>query len=206
MMKVGFPSASEADFTFVREIIEERAIPEDVTIQVLVQSRPELIDRTFEAIAGAKNAIIHFYNSTSTLQRKVVFGLDRDGIKRIAVDAARYCKSLESTVPDTNIRYEYSPESFTGTELDFAKEICDAVVDVIDPSPSNKIIINLPATVEMASANTYGDMIEWMHRNLNRRDDIILSLHPHNDRGTGVAAAEFGLMAGADRVEGTLCT
>ena len=203
-IEVGFPSASEADFTFVREIIEERAIPEDVTIQVLVQSRPELIDRTFESIAGAKNAIIHFYNSTSTLQRKVVFGLDRDGIKKIAVDAARYCKSLESTVPDTNIRYEYSPESFTGTELDFAKEICDAVVDVIDPSPSNKIIINLPATVEMASANTYGDMIEWMHRNLNRRDDIILSLHPHNDRGTGVAAAEFGLMAGADRVEGTL--
>ena len=203
-IEVGFPSASEADFTFVREIIEERAIPDDVTIQVLVQSRPELIDRTFESIAGAKNAIIHFYNSTSTLQRKVVFGLDRDGIKKIAVDAAKYCRSLESTVPDTNIRYEYSPESFTGTELDFAKEICDAVVDVIDPSPSNKIIINLPATVEMASANTYGDMIEWMHRNLNRRDDIILSLHPHNDRGTGVAAAEFGLMAGADRVEGTL--
>ena len=203
-IEVGFPSASEADFTFVREIIEEKAIPDDVTIQVLVQSRPELIDRTFESIAGAKNAIIHFYNSTSTLQRKVVFGLDREGIKKIAVDAARYCKSLESTVPDTNIRYEYSPESFTGTELDFAKEICDAVVDAIDPSPSNKIIINLPATVEMASANTYGDMIEWMHCNLNRRDDIILSLHPHNDRGTGVAAAEFGLMAGADRVEGTL--
>ena len=203
-IEVGFPSASEADFTFVREIIEEKAIPDDVTIQVLVQSRPELIDRTFESIAGAKNAIIHFYNSTSTLQRKVVFGLDRAGIKKIAVDAARYCKSLESTVPDTKIRYEYSPESFTGTELDFAKEICDAVVDAIDPSPSNKIIINLPATVEMASANTYGDMIEWMHCNLNRRDDIILSLHPHNDRGTGVAAAEFGLMAGADRVEGTL--
>ena len=203
-IEVGFPSASEADFIFVREIIEEKAIPDDVTIQVLVQSRPELIDRTFESIAGAKNAIIHFYNSTSTLQRKVVFGLDREGIKKIAVDAARYCKSLESTVPDTNIRYEYSPESFTGTELDFAKEICDAVVDAIDPSPSNKIIINLPATVEMASANTYGDMIEWMHCNLNRRDDIILSLHPHNDRGTGVAAAEFGLMAGADRVEGTL--
>ena len=203
-IEVGFPSASEADFTFVREIIEEKAIPDDVTIQVLVQSRPELIDRTFESIAGAKNAIIHFYNSTSTLQRKVVFGLDREGIKKIAVDAARYCKSLESTVPDTNIRYEYSPESFTGTELDFAKEICDAVVDAIDPSPSKKIIINLPATVEMASANTYGDMIEWMHCNLNRRDDIILSLHPHNDRGTGVAAAEFGLMAGADRVEGTL--
>ena len=203
-IEVGFPSASEADFTFVREIIEEKAIPDDVTIQVLVQSRPELIDRTFESIAGAKNAIIHFYNSTSTLQRKVVFGLDCEGIKKIAVDAARYCKSLESTVPDTNIRYEYSPESFTGTELDFAKEICDAVVDAIDPSPSKKIIINLPATVEMASANTYGDMIEWMHCNLNRRDDIILSLHPHNDRGTGVAAAEFGLMAGADRVEGTL--
>ena len=203
-IEVGFPSASEADFTFVREIIEEKAIPDDVTIQVLVQSRPELIDRTFESINGAKNAIIHFYNSTSTLQRKVVFGLDREGIIKIAVDAARHCKSLESSVPDTNIRYEYSPESFTGTELDFAKEICDAVVDAIDPSPSNKIIINLPATVEMASANTYGDMIEWMHRNLNRRDDIILSLHPHNDRGTGVAAAEFGLMAGADRVEGTL--
>ena len=203
-IEVGFPSASEADFTFVREIIEEKAIPDDVTIQVLVQSRPELIDRTFESIAGAKNAIIHFYNSTSTLQRKVVFGLDCEGIKKIAVDAARYCKNLESTVPDTNIRYEYSPESFTGTELDFAKEICDAVVDAIDPSPSKKIIINLPATVEMASANTYGDMIEWMHCNLNRRDDIILSLHPHNDRGTGVAAAEFGLMAGADRVEGTL--
>ena len=203
-IEVGFPSASEADFTFVREIIEENAIPDDVTIQVLVQSRPELIERTFESISGAKNAIVHFYNSTSTLQRNVVFGLDKKGIKQIAVDAARYCKSLESAVPDTDIRYEYSPESFTGTELDFAKEICDAVVDVIDPSPSKRIIINLPATVEMASANTYGDMIEWMHRNLNRRDDIILSLHPHNDRGTGVAAAEFGLMAGADRVEGTL--
>ena len=203
-IEVGFPSASEADFTFVREIIEENAIPDDVTIQVLVQSRPELIERTYESIRGAKNAIVHFYNSTSTLQRNVVFGLDKKGIKQIAVDAARYCKSLESAVPDTDIRYEYSPESFTGTELDFAKEICDAVVDVIDPSPSKRIIINLPATVEMASANTYGDMIEWMHRNLNRRDDIILSLHPHNDRGTGVAAAEFGLMAGADRVEGTL--
>jgi 2-isopropylmalate synthase len=203
-IEVGFPSASEADFTFVREIIEENAIPDDVTIQVLVQSRPELIERTYESIRGVKNAIVHFYNSTSTLQRNVVFGLDKKGIKQIAVDAARYCKSLESAVPDTDIRYEYSPESFTGTELDFAKEICDAVVDVIDPSPSKRIIINLPATVEMASANTYGDMIEWMHRNLNRRDDIILSLHPHNDRGTGVAAAEFGLMAGADRVEGTL--
>ena len=203
-IEVGFPSASDADFTFVREIIEEGAIPDDVTIQVLVQSRQELIDRTYQAISGAKQAIVHFYNSTSTLQREVVFGMDTDGIKTIATDAASYCKSLESSIPDTNIRYEYSPESFTGTELPFAKEICDAVVDIIDPSPNNKIILNLPATVEMASANTYGDMIEWMHRNLNRRDEIILSLHPHNDRGTGVAAAEFGLMAGADRVEGTL--
>ena len=203
-IEVGFPSASDADFTFVREIIEEGAIPDDVTIQVLVQSRRELIDRTYQAISGAKQAIVHFYNSTSTLQREVVFGMDTDGIKTIATDAASYCKSLESSIPDTNIRYEYSPESFTGTELPFAKEICDAVVDIIDPSPNNKIILNLPATVEMASANTYGDMIEWMHRNLNRRDEIILSLHPHNDRGTGVAAAEFGLMAGADRVEGTL--
>ena len=203
-IEVGFPSASDADFTFVREIIEEGAIPDDVTIQVLVQSRRELIDRTYQAISGAKQAIVHFYNSTSTLQREVVFGMDTDGIKTIATDAASYCKSLESSIPDTNIRYEYSPESFTGTELPFAKEICDAVVDIIEPSPNYKIILNLPATVEMASANTYGDMIEWMHRNLNRRDEIILSLHPHNDRGTGVAAAEFGLMAGADRVEGTL--
>lgn len=203
-IEVGFPSASEADFQFVREIIEANAIPDDVTIQVLVQSREELINRTFESIAGSKQAIIHFYNSTSTLQRQVVFGMDTVGITKIATDAAEICKNLESTVPDTNIRYEYSPESFTGTELVYAKEVCDAVTEVIDPGPDNKLIINLPATVEMATANTYGDMIEWMHRNLNRREDIILSLHPHNDRGTGVAAAEFGIMAGADRVEGTL--
>ena len=203
-IEVGFPSASEADFQFVREIIEANAIPDDVTIQVLVQSREELINRTFESIAGSKQAIIHFYNSTSTLQRQVVFGMDTLGITKIATDAAEICKNLESAVPDTNIRYEYSPESFTGTELTYAKEICDAVTEVIDPGPDNKLIINLPATVEMATANTYGDMIEWMHRNLNRREDIILSLHPHNDRGTGVAAAEFGIMAGADRVEGTL--
>ncbi len=203
-IEVGFPSASEADFQFVREIIEANAIPDDVTIQVLVQSREELINRTFESIAGSKQAIIHFYNSTSTLQRQVVFGMDTVGITKIATDAAEICKNLESTAPDTNIRYEYSPESFTGTELVYAKEVCDAVTEVIDPGPDNKLIINLPATVEMATANTYGDMIEWMHRNLNRREDIILSLHPHNDRGTGVAAAEFGLMAGADRVEGTL--
>ena len=203
-IEVGFPSASEADFQFVREIIEANAIPDDVTIQVLVQSREELINRTFESIAGSKQAIIHFYNSTSTLQRQVVFGMDTVGITKIATDAAEICKNLESTLPDTNIRYEYSPESFTGTELVYAKEVCDAVTEVIDPGPDNKLIINLPATVEMATANTYGDMIEWMHRNLNRREDIILSLHPHNDRGTGVAAAEFGIMAGADRVEGTL--
>ena len=203
-IEVGFPSASEADFQFVREIIDANAIPDDVTIQVLVQSREELINRTFESIAGSKQAIIHFYNSTSTLQREVVFGIDRIGITKIATDAAQICRNLESSVPDTKIRYEYSPESFTGTELSYAKEICDAVTEVIDPSPDNKLIINLPDTVEMATANTYGDMIEWMHRNLNRREDIILSLHPHNDRGTGVAAAEFGIMAGADRVEGTL--
>ncbi len=203
-IEVGFPSASEADFQFVREIIDANAIPDDVTIQVLVQSREELINRTFESIAGSKQAIIHFYNSTSTLQREVVFGVDRIGITKIATDAAQICRNLESSVPDTKIRYEYSPESFTGTELSYAREICDAVTEVIDPSPDNKLIINLPATVEMATANTYGDMIEWMHRNLNRREDIILSLHPHNDRGTGVAAAEFGIMAGADRVEGTL--
>ena len=203
-IEVGFPSASEADFQFVREIIDANAIPDDVTIQVLVQSREELINRTFESVAGSKQAIIHFYNSTSTLQREVVFGIDRIGITKIATDAAEICRNLESSVPDTKIRYEYSPESFTGTELSYAREICDAVTEVIDPSPDNKLIINLPATVEMATANTYGDMIEWMHRNLNRREDIILSLHPHNDRGTGVAAAEFGIMAGADRVEGTL--
>ena len=203
-IEVGFPSASQTDFDFVREIIEDGAIPDDVTIQVLVQSRRELIERTYEAIDGAHTAIVHFYNSTSTLQREVVFGLDMAGITKIATDAAALAKSLEPTVPNTRVRYEYSPESFTGTELTFARDICDAVTEIIDPTPDNKLIINLPATVEMATANTYGDMIEWMHRNLARRDEIILSLHPHNDRGTGVAAAEFGVMAGADRVEGTL--
>jgi 2-isopropylmalate synthase len=203
-IEVGFPSASQTDFDFVREIIEGNAIPDDVTIQVLVQSRKELIERTYESIAGARQAIVHFYNSTSTLQREVVFGLNMAGITKIATDAAGYAKELEASVPGTKIRYEYSPESFTGTELPFAKQVCDAVTEVIDPTVDNKLIINLPATVEMATANTYGDMIEWMHRNLNRREQIILSLHPHNDRGTGVAAAEFGIMAGADRVEGTL--
>ncbi len=203
-IEVGFPSASDTDFNFVREIIEKGAIPDDVTIQVLTQCRPELIRRTYEAIAGAKQAIVHIYNSTSTLQRKVVFGLDEDGIVDIALAGARLCRELESTVPGTRVHYEYSPESFTGTELPFAKRICDEVVDILDPTPDRTVIINLPATVEMSTANVYGDMIEWMHRNLARRDEIVLSLHPHNDRGTGVAAAEFGVMAGADRVEGTL--
>ena len=202
-IEVGFPSASQTDFDFVREIIEQDKIPDDVTIQVLTQSREPLIRRTFEAVEGAKQAIVHFYNSTSTLQREVVFGLDEDGIVDIALEAAHLCRELESTT-DTQIHYEYSPESFTGTELEFAKRICDEVIDVLDPTPNRTVIINLPATVEMSTANIYGDMIEWMHRNLARRDEIVLSLHPHNDRGTGVAAAEFGLMAGADRVEGTL--
>ncbi len=203
-IEVGFPSASDTDFTFVREIVEQGAIPDDVTIQVLTQCRPELIKRTYESIEGAHQAIVHFYNSTSTLQREVVFGLDTVGITKIATDAAALCRSLESQVSGTRVRYEYSPESFTGTELPFAKEICDAVVEVLEPTLDRLAIINLPATVEMSSANIYGDMIEWMHRNLAQRDLIVLSLHPHNDRGTGVAAAEFGIMAGADRVEGTL--
>ncbi len=202
-IEVGFPSASDTDFGFVREIIEQGAIPDDVTIQVLTQCRPELIKRTFEAIDGAKQAIVHIYNSTSTLQRKVVFGLDEDGIVDIALKGAALCRELESTIPNTKVHYEYSPESFTGTELPFAKRICDEVIDILDPTDKT-VIINLPATVEMSTANIYGDMIEWMHRNLARRDEIVLSLHPHNDRGTGVAAAEFGVMAGADRVEGTL--
>ena len=202
-IEVGFPSASQTDFDFVREIIEQGKIPDDVTIQVLTQCREELIRRTFEAVDGAKQAIVHIYNSTSTLQRKVVFGLDEDGIVDIALKGAQLCRDLESTT-DTQIHYEYSPESFTGTELPFAKRICDEVIDVLDPTDERTVIINLPATVEMSTANIYGDMIEWMHRNLARRDEIVLSLHPHNDRGTGVAAAEFGVMAGADRVEGTL--
>lgn len=203
-IEVGFPSASDTDFEFVRSIIEEGAIPDNVTIQVLTQARTELIDRTFESIKGAKNAIVHLYNSTSTVQRRVVFGLDEDGIVDIAIKGAEDCKRNEALMGDTNIRYEYSPESFTGTELPFAKRICEAVMDVLEPTVENPIILNLPATVEVSTANIYGDMIEWMHTNLDRRDSIVLSLHPHNDRGTGVAAAEFGVMAGADRVEGTL--
>ena len=203
-IEVGFPSASQTDFDFVREIIEKDMIPDDVTIQVLVQAREHLIRRTFEACAGAKNVIVHFYNSTSKLQRRVVFRKDRDAIKKLATDAAALITDIAQDYPDTNWRWEYSPESFTGTELEFAKEVCDAVVDVVAPTPDNPIIINLPATVEMITPNVYADSIEWMHRNLDNRESIILSLHPHNDRGTGVAAAELGYLAGGDRIEGCL--
>ncbi|WP_437322880.1 2-isopropylmalate synthase [Sorangium sp. So ce381] len=203
-IEVGFPSASQPDFDFVRWIIDQGLIPDDVTIQVLTQARAELIERTFEAIRGARRAIVHLYNSTSTLQRRVVFGLDRAGIAEIAVRGARLVKELAARLPETEVVLEYSPESFTGTELDFAKEICEAVMDVWEPTPSRKIILNLPATVEMSTPNVYADQIEWMHRNLKQRDSIVLSVHPHNDRGTAVAAAELAVMAGADRVEGTL--
>ncbi len=203
-IEVGFPSASQTDFDFCRELIEGGHIPDDVTIQVLTQCRDHLVERTFDAIRGAKQAIVHFYNSTSVLQRRVVFGLDQDGIVDIAVQAARLCRKLEETVPDTDVYYEYSPESYTGTELDFAVRICNEVIAVIDPSPDHKLIVNLPATVEMATPNVYADSIEWMVRHLDRREAVVVSLHPHNDRGTGVAAAELGYLAGADRIEGCL--
>src|SRR5262245_37196982 len=204
-IEVGFPAASQTDFDFIRQLIEQDLIPDDVTVQVLSQCREHLIDRTFESLRGARRAIVHIYNSTSVLQRRVVFGLDKDGITDIATQGARLCqKYAEIHTPDTEIYYEYSPESYTGTELTYALEICSAVIDVIDPTPDRPIIINLPATVEMATPNVYADSIEWMSRNLPRRNSVILSLHPHNDRGTGVAAAELGLLAGADRVEGCL--
>jgi 2-isopropylmalate synthase len=204
-IEVGFPSASQTDYDFVRQLIEQDLIPDDVTIQVLTQCREHLIDRTFESIRGAKRAIVHFYNSTSVLQRRVVFGLDKDGITDIATSGARLCKKYQEIhTPDTDVFYEYSPESYTGTELDYALEVCSAVIDVIDPTPDRPLIINLPATVEMATPNVYADSIEWMHRHLPRRDSVVLSLHPHNDRGTAVAAAELGVLAGADRVEGCL--
>jgi 2-isopropylmalate synthase len=203
-IEVGFPSASQTDFDFVRLLIEDSWIPEDVTIQVLTQARDHLIERTYESIKGAKSAIVHFYNSTSVLQRRVVFGQDKDGIKEIALSAARKCLELESTVPETSVYYEYSPESYTGTELEFAVEVCNAVAEVIKPTPERKLIINLPATVEMITPNIYADSIEWMSNHLIPRDSIMLSLHPHNDRGTAVAAAELGYMAGADRIEGCL--
>jgi 2-isopropylmalate synthase len=203
-IEVGFPAASQTDFDFVRQLIDEDLIPEDVTIQVLTQSRQELIERTFESVRGSRRAIIHLYNSTSELQRRVVFGLDRKGIIDIAVTGAKIVRDLIATVPETEIVHEYSPESFTGTEMDFAVEVCDAVLDVWKPTAEKRAILNLPATVEMSTPNIYADQIEWFARNMPGRERYILSLHPHNDRGTGVAAAELGVMAGADRVEGTL--
>ena len=203
-IEVGFPSASQTDFDFVRQLIDEDMIPDDVVIQVLTQARDALIERTFESIRGAKQAIVHLYNSTSTLQRRVVFGLPKEGIVDIAVQGARLCQKLTETIADTDVFFEYSPESYTGTELEFAVEVCNAVNDVWQPTPQRKTVINLPATVEMATANIYADSIEWMHRNLARRDSVVLSLHPHNDRGTAVAAAELGYLAGADRIEGCL--
>jgi 2-isopropylmalate synthase len=203
-IEVGFPSASQTDFDFVRKIIDEDLIPDDVVIQVLTQAREPLIRRTYEAIKGSKQAIVHLYNSTSTLQRRVVFGLDKDGIKKIATDGAALCLDLMKTVPETKVSFEYSPESYTGTELEFAVEVCNAVNAIWKPTPAWKTIMNLPATVEMATPNIYADSIEWMCRNLENRESVIVSLHPHNDRGTGVAAAELGYLAGADRIEGTL--
>ena len=203
-IEVGFPAASQTDFDFVRELIEHNLIPDDVTIQVLTQARKELIERTYESVRGARRAIIHVYNSTSTLQRRVVFGLDRQGIVDIAVNGARCVLEQALKQPATEWQFEYSPESFTGTELEFAVDICNAVNDVWQPTPARKVILNLPATVEMATPNIYADQIEWFGRNIRHRDCIVLSVHPHNDRGTAVAAAELAVMAGADRVEGTL--
>ncbi|HEX4996236.1 MAG TPA: 2-isopropylmalate synthase [Methylomirabilota bacterium] len=203
-IEVGFPAASQPDFDFIRQLVEEDLIPDDVIIQVLTQARPEQIERTYESLHGAPRAVVHLYNSTSTLQRRVVFGLDRAGIVDIAVRAARLCRELTATIPECDVHYQYSPESFTGTELDFAVEICERVMDVWEPTPAKKVILNLPATVEMATPNVYADQIEWFLRHVSRRDSIVLSLHPHNDRGTAVAATELAVQAGADRVEGTL--
>jgi 2-isopropylmalate synthase len=203
-IEVGFPSASQTDFDFVRQLVEERRVPREVTIQVLTQAREDLIRRTFESIRGARRAIVHLYNSTSALQRRVVFGLDRAGIVEIAVRGAELVRELCRTVPDTDVVLEYSPESFTGTELDFAVEICEAVLAVWEPTPERRVILNLPATVEMATPNVYADQIEWFGRHLRGRESVVLSVHPHNDRGTAVAAAELAVMAGAERVEGTL--
>jgi len=203
-IEVGFPSARQTDFDFVRSLIDENVIPDDVTIQVLTQARESLINRTYESIAGAKRAIVHLYNSTSVLQRDVVFRTDKQGIIDIALEGARWCKAAEKTIPQTEVFYEYSPESYTGTELEFAVDVCNQVIEIFEPTPERKVIINLPATVEMATPNVYADSIEWMSRHLAHRENIILSLHPHNDRGTAVAAAELGYMAGADRIEGCL--
>ncbi|QEN03630.1 2-isopropylmalate synthase [Thiospirochaeta perfilievii] len=202
-IEVGFPSASETEFNFLRKLVDDNLIPDDVHIQILTQSRDHLIKRSFEALEGVKNAIVHFYNSTSTLQRKVVFKKSKDEIKEIAVSGAKLIKEMSKNFSG-NIRYEYSPESFTGTELDYAKDICEAVMDVIKPTPTNKLILNLPGTVEMSTANVHADQIEWFCKNIKDRDSVIISLHAHNDRGTATAATELGLLAGADRVEGTL--
>jgi 2-isopropylmalate synthase len=205
-IEVGFPSASDTDFDFCRHIIENDMVPDDVHIQVLTQARPELITRTFESVEGAKNVIIHLYNSTSTVQRRVVFDMDMAGIKKIATDAAVLVKELTPRLEagGTRVRMEYSPESFTGTELEYAVDVCHGVMDIWQPTVENQLIFNLPATVEMASPNYYADQIEWMHTHFKEREKIMLSLHPHNDRGTGIAAAELGVLAGADRIEGTL--
>jgi len=203
-IEVGFPSASGHDYAFVRDLIENDRIPEDVTIQVLTQARPELIHKTFEALSGARRAVVHMYNSTSTVQREQVFGLEREGIVDIAVKGARLLQETAAKYPETEWIFQYSPESFTGTELDFAVEICDAVTAVWQPSPEKPVIINLPATVEMSTPNIYADQIEWFCDNVANRESLLISLHTHNDRGCAVAAAEFGVMAGADRVEGTL--
>ncbi len=203
-IEVGFPSASQTDFDFVRSLIDDGAIPDDVTIQVLTQARDHLIERTYESIRGAKQAIVHLYNSTSVLQREVVFRTDRQGIIDIALHGSRKCREMEASVPGTTVYYEYSPESYTGTELEFAVDVCNQVLEVFEPTPERKVIINLPATVEMATPNVYADSIEWMSRHLAYRENVILSLHPHNDRGTAVAAAELGYLAGADRIEGCL--
>jgi 2-isopropylmalate synthase len=203
-IEVAFPSASQTDFDFVRHLIESNAIPDDVTIQVLTQAREDLIRRTLDSLVGAKRAIVHVYNATSPVFRRVVFAQDRNGVIDIAVRAAKLIKQITDDRPETDWRFEYSPETFTATELEFARDVCDAVIDVWQPTPERKAIMNLPATVEVATPNIYADQIEWMHRNISRRDSIVLSLHPHNDRGTGVAAAELGLMAGGDRVEGCL--
>jgi len=203
-IEVGFPAASQLDFDFVRWLIEEDQVPDDVYIQVLTQARPELIERTYESLKGAKKAIVHVYNSTSTTQREQVFRMDKAGIKKIAIDGAQYVKECAAKYPETEWVFEYSPESFTGTEIDYAIEVVDAVSDVWQPTPDHKIIINLPATVEVSTPNRYADQIEYFCRNIKNRDGILVSLHTHNDRGCGVAAAELGIMAGADRIEGTL--
>ena len=203
-IEVGFPSASQTDFDFVRHLIDDDVIPDDVTIQVLTQAREHLIERTYESIRGAKRAIVHLYNSTSILQRDVVFRTDKQGIIDIALEGARLCRKFEATVPGTEVFYEYSPESYTGTELEFAVDVCNQVLEIFEPTPERKVIINLPATVEMATPNVYADSIEWMSRHLNHRENVLISLHPHNDRGTAIAAAELGYMAGADRIEGCL--